>query len=452
MKPSSSSSESLFAPLFSTPAVAKQLSASAWTQAMLDAEAALAAALADASVIPVPDAEAIARCCTVDLFDVDDLAQRSWSAGNPVVPLVSALTELVPGDAARYVHKGATSQDILDTATILVLRRASVPLLTELDAVLAGCAALAQRYRGTAMAGRTLGQQAVPTTFGLKAAGWLTGADAAVHRYREVVAALPVQLGGAAGTLASLGTHGIDVLDAFAHRLGLAQPVLPWHTLRGPVIEVASALGAVAGALGKIATDVILLAQTEIGEIAEPGGAGGSSTMPHKRNPIRTITALAAIRRTPGLVATLLSAMPAENERATSGWHLEWEPLRELVDLVGGAGARLAEVVCGLSVDTDRMRDNLKLTGGLLLAENVTTRLTPALGRLAAHELVTELVTAAVRDDQPLRDVLRADERVNQRLSAEEIDAALDPNDYLGVAAELVDRALSAYEKGRTTQ
>jgi 3-carboxy-cis,cis-muconate cycloisomerase len=451
MKPSSSTSDSLFAPLFGTPAVSGQLSASAWTQAMLDAEAALAGALADAGVIPAADAETIARVCTVTSFDVADLAQQSWSAGNPVVPLVSALTKLVPGDAARYVHKGATSQDILDTATVLVLRRASTPLLTDLDAVLAGCAALAREHRDTALAGRTLGQQAVPTTFGLKAAGWLTGVDQAARRFRAVIAALPAQLGGAAGTLASLERHGVDVLHAFAHRLDLAEPTLPWHTLRGPIADVATALGTVAGTLGKIATDVILLAQTEIAEVAEPDGAGGSSTMPHKRNPIRTITALAAIRRTPGLVATLLSAMPAEQERATSGWHAEWEPLRELVDLVGAAAARMAEVVGGLVVDKDRMRRNLNLTGGLLLTENLTTRLSPILGRLAAHELVTELAKTAARENRPLHEVVGADERVNQQLSAADIDAALNPDDYLGVAAEFVNRALNAYQKGRTT-
>jgi 3-carboxy-cis,cis-muconate cycloisomerase len=417
---------------------------------MLDAEAALAGALADTGVIPADDAEAIARCCTVESFDVAALAQRSWSAGNPVVPLVSELTKLVPAAAARYVHRGATSQDILDTATVLVLRRASAPLLADLDTVLADCAALAEAHRDTVIAGRTLGQHAVPTTFGLKAAGWLTGVDAAVCRFREVVAGLPAQLGGAAGNLASLDRRGVDVLRAFAYRLDLAEPVLPWHTLRGPVVEVAGALGAVAGALGKIAVDVIGLAQTEIAEVAEPDGAGGSSTMPHKRNPIRTITALAAVRRTPGLVATLLSAMPAEQERATSGWHAEWEPLRELVDLVGGAAARLGEVVGGLQVDAHRMRRNLELTGGLLLAENVTTQLSGTLGRLVAHELVTELSQQAVHDHRSFREVLGADERVYQVLSASDIDAALDPSGYLGVAAELVDRALTAYRNART--
>ena len=443
-------SDSLFEPLFSAPAVAAELSASAWIQGMLDAEAALAGALADAGLIPAPDAEAIARHCVAAEFDANEIARRSWSAGNPVVPLVSALTERVPGDAARYVHKGATSQDILDTGTVLVLRRASVPLLAHLDAVLAGCAELARHHRDTVLAGRTLGQQAVPTTFGLTAAGWLTGVDTATRRFRDVVAALPAQLGGAAGTLASLQTNGVSVLRAFAHRMDLAEPAVPWHTLRGPIVEVATALGALAGALGKIATDVILLAQTEIGEVTEPAGAGGSSTMPHKRNPIRTITALAAIRRTPGLVATILSAMPAEHERATSGWHTEWEPLRELVDLVGGAAARLAEVVSGLSVDTDRMRRNLESTGGLLLAENLTTRLTADLGRLAAHELVTELSQQAAREHRTLREVVSADERVNRALTADDLDVALDPNGYLGVAGEFVDRALSAYQKGRT--
>ncbi|HEX3778819.1 MAG TPA: 3-carboxy-cis,cis-muconate cycloisomerase [Pseudonocardiaceae bacterium] len=465
MKPSSSTSEgagadraragvtdSLFGPLFSSPAVAAELTATAWVQAMLDAESALAGALADVELIPRAAAEAIARCCVVTEFDVAEIATRSLGAGNPVVPMVSALTGLVPADAAGFVHKGATSQDILDTATMLVARRAAVPLFAKLDTVLAACAGLAGTHRDTVLAGRTLGQQAVPTTFGLTAAGWLTGLDAAVGRLSTVVESLPAQLGGAAGTLASLGRHGIPVARAFAARLGLVEPVLPWHTLRGPVVDLATALGAVAGALGKIATDVILFAQTEVAELAEPDGAGGSSTMPHKHNPIRAITALAGVRRTPGLVATVLSAMPAEHERATSGWHLEWEPLRELLDLLGGSAARLAELTPGLRVDTDRMRGNLDLTNGLLLAENVTTRLAGTLGRLPAHQLVTELARRAGRTGRGLREILAEDSRITDVLPATELDAALDPAGYLGVAGEFVDRALAAYEKGRTNR
>jgi 3-carboxy-cis,cis-muconate cycloisomerase len=454
MKPSSSTSDgsvpdSLFGPLFGVPAVDAELSASALTQAMLDAEAALAGALADAGMIPAAAAESIARCCVVGEFDVTELAERSWRAGNPVVPMVSALTALVPGDAAGYVHKGATSQDILDTATMLVVRRASKPLHAELDAALADCARLAETHRDTVLAGRTLGQQAVPTTFGLKAAGWLTGLAAASERLSTVVDELPAQLGGAAGTLASLGQQGVSVVHAFAGRLELAEPVLPWHTLRGPVVTLAAALGAVAGALGKIATDVIMLAQTEIGELTEPDGAGGSSTMPHKRNPIRAITALAGVRRTPGLVATVLAAMPAENERAMSGWHAEWEPLRELVGLVGGSAARSAELLAGLQVDADRMRHNLDLTHGLPLAENVTTRLADALGRLPAHHLVTELSEQAARTGRPLREILAEDSRITAVLPVADIDAALDPAGYLGVAGEFVDRALADYRNGR---
>jgi 3-carboxy-cis,cis-muconate cycloisomerase len=458
MKPSSSTSDgptsqgpppdSLFGPLFSAPAVAAELTASAWTQAMLDAEAALAGALADVGLIPRAAAEAIARCCVVGEFDVTDIAEQSWTAGNPVVPMVSALTDLVSGDAAGAVHKGATSQDILDTATMLVARRATGPLLAGLDEVLAECARLAEAHRDTVLAGRTLGQQAVPTTFGLKAAGWLTGLDAATDRLVTVVHDLPAQLGGAAGTLASLGRHGVLVARAFAERLDLAEPVVPWHTLRGPVVDLATALGTVAGALGKIATDVILLAQTEVAEVAEPDGAGGSSTMPHKRNPIRAVTALAAVRRTPGLVATVLAAMPAEHERAMSGWHAEWEPLRDLLGLVGGSAARIAELLAGLHVDADRMRRNLDLTNGLPLAENVTTRLAGTLGRLPAHELVTELSRRAAGTGRGLREILAEDSRITEVLPVAEIDAALDPTGYLGVAGEFVDRALDAYHNG----
>jgi 3-carboxy-cis,cis-muconate cycloisomerase len=309
------------------------------------------------------------------------------------------------------------------------------------------------------LAGRTLLQQALPVTFGLKAAGWLTGVERAEARLGELAGALPAQLGGAAGTLASLrgpaaaGASGEGepagpaVLAAFADELGLAEPVLPWHTLRTPVAELGAALGVAAGALGKIVQDLVLLAQTEVAEIVPSGegpGWGGSSTMPHKRNPVAAVLALAAARRTPGLVSTLLTSMVSEHERAAGAWHAEWETLRELLGLVGGAAAAAGDALDGLAVDGDRAASNLDATGGLLLAENVTTALVPALGRLAAHDLVTEACRRAVAEARPLRAVLLDEPAVTEHLSPSQVDDALDPARALGAAGVFVDRVLAA--------
>jgi 3-carboxy-cis,cis-muconate cycloisomerase len=422
---------------------------------MLDAERALALAGARAGVVPGAAAAAVAKVCAAGDLDPDDLGRRALAAGNPVVPLVADLTEQVAAAAgpaaARWVHHGATSQDILDTAASLVAFRALGPVLDDLAGAARAAAGLADRHRATVMAGRTLGQQALPVTFGLKAAGWLVAleeAAAGLHRVRTE--RLAAQLGGAAGTLAALGPAGVEVAAAYAGELGLAEAALAWHTNRARVGELAGALGVAAGVLGKLALDVTLLAQTEVGEVAEPagGGRGGSSTLPHKRNPVGAVLVRAATVRVPGLVATLLAAMAQEQERATGSWHAEWEPQAELLRLVGGAAARTRELLDGLEVRPERMRANLDATGGLPLAERVAGALAGPLGRAGAQELVQRLAGEAADRGRPLRRVLLADPVVRQHLDAAAVDRLLDPAGYLGSAAAFVDRALSAHQAG----
>jgi len=413
-----------FTPIFVPEALQDAVSGEAWLRAMLDVEAALAAAGAAEGVIPAEAAAAIAAASPA----LDGIGVAARAAGNPVVPLVRALRESA-GDAARWVHFGATSQDVLDSAAMLVARRALGPVLEELDAVVGDCARLAREHRGTLMAGRTLLQQALPVTFGLKAAGWLAGVAGARSRLRELRAALPAQLGGAAGTLASLGDRGPAVAERFAAELELAAPALPWHGDRRPVAELGAALAIAAGAVEKVALDVVLLAQTEIGEAAEAsgGGRGGSSAMPHKRNPVGAVRARASARSARAAAGVLLEAMAGEHERAAGAWHSEWRALSEALAGAGGAAWALHEGLSGLTVDVERMRANLDLTGGALLAEHVA---------LLTGE--RDAVERALREGRPLRDVLRDD----FGLGAQEIARALDPAQYLGAADVFIDRAL----------
>jgi 3-carboxy-cis,cis-muconate cycloisomerase len=411
----------------------------AWLQAMLDAEAALARALASAGVIEATEAEAIAEACVADRFDAAAIAAAASGSGNPVVPLKAALTEAVEGPAAAQVHRGATSQDILDTAAMLVAARALDPLLDDLLAARLAAAELARAHRDTPVAGRTLLQQAVPTTFGLKAAGWMAGLEDARRWLNELrVERLATQLGGAAGTLASLGDAGPAVAEAYADALGLPAPVLPWHTLRGRIGELASALAVCSGAVAKVARDVILLSQTEVAEVHEGDersgderaarGRGGSSAMPHKRNPVAAICALACAQQAPGLAATLLGAMAHEHERAAGAWHAEWRPLGELLRSTGSAVAWIRDSLDGLEPDPERMRANLDATGGRMLAERVK-------GEVAADDLERALQA---------EDFAGA---VAQLVGEERAAELLDPTGYLGSAGELVDRALDFYDR-----
>jgi 3-carboxy-cis,cis-muconate cycloisomerase len=443
----------LFRPIFVPDRIREAAGGHAWLQFMLDAEGALAVAQARSGLIPEEAAKTIVSRCDAGLFDPEEIGHQGRAAGNPVPPLVRSLTAAVSDvseDAARYVHKGATSQDIMDTAAMLVAKRALDLILAELDGISSACARLAESHRDTIMAGRTLLQQALPTTFGLKAAGWLVSVLEARGRLLDVRSSrLAAQLGGAAGTLASLGDSGISILEEFARELDLAEPVVPWHTDRTRVAEVGGALSLVAGVLGKISLDVILLSQTEVGEVAEPsgGGRGGSSTLPHKRNSILSVTAAASARRVVDLSRTLQAAMTQEHERAAGAWHSEWEALSDTLALTGGAAAAIREVTEGLQVHPERMRENLDATGGLLLAENVTTVAAERLGRLKAHDLVQAVARRTADGERSFREELLRDGEIREVLSEEEIDAALDPAGYLGSAGTFVDRALALYRK-----
>lgn len=446
-------SEELFRPIFVPDEFREAVGGRAWLRAMLEAVEALAFAEARAGLIPAGAAEAISECCDAGRFDPEEIGRAGRATGNPVPPLVRGLTEevsKVSEDAARYVHKGATSQDVLDTAAMLVCRRVLDMVLAEVDGISAACARLADDHRGTLMAGRTLLQQALPTTFGLKAAGWLVSVLEARSRLLEVRRSrLAVQLGGAAGTLASLGQNGTEVLRELAQELDLAEPVMPWHTDRFRIAEIGNALSLLAGALGKISQDIILMAQTEVGEVSEPAreGGGGSSTLPHKRNPILSVIAAANTRRVQDLSHTLQAAMIGEHERAAGAWHSEWETLSDTLAITGGAAAAVREVTEGLQVYPDRMRENLDATGGLLLAENVTTAAAEKLGRLEAHDLVKKASHRALENGSSFREELLAEPALAGVLSPEKIDAALDPTRYLGSAEAFVDRALDLYHQ-----
>ncbi len=446
----------LLRPLFGGSRADPELTDRALLQAMLDAERALAVASARAGIVPDQAAQAIAAACQPGRFDHDDLGRRAEAAGNPVVPLVADLTEAVEAEAgpeaARWVHHGATSQDILDTAWSLVAFRALGPILDDLAGAAEAAAGLADRHRATLLAGRTLGQQALPTSFGLKAAGWLVALQEAAAGLDSVrQQRLAAQLGGAVGTLAALGSDGAQVATGYAQELGLAEPLVAWHTNRVRVGELAAALGVAAGVLAKIALDVTLLAQTELGEVTEAAGQGrgGSSTLPHKRNPVTAVLVVAATRRVPGLVATLLGSMAQEQERATGAWHTEWEPQVELLRLVGGAATRTRELLQGLAAHPERMRANLELTGGLLLAERVAVELAGRLGGAEAQALVRRLAGESADSGRPLRAVLAADPTVREHLDEADLDRLLDPEGYLGAAEQLIDRVLAAHRAVR---
>ena len=433
----------LFAPLAAPARLREALSDRAWIRAMLETEAALAAAEAEVGVISAASAEAIAAACRPGATDVAGLAEASLGAGNPVVPLVERIRAAAGEDAAGDVHRGATSQDVLDTAAMLVARRALSLVTEELDGVARACAGLAREHAGTLMAGRTLLQQALPVTFGLKAAGWLDAtldARAGLARAR-----FDVQLGGAAGTLAALGEDGPRVVAALAGQLGLGAPELPWHTARGRVAELGAGLAVAAGAMGKLGLDLVLLAQTEVGEVV--AGAGGSSALPHKRNPVGAVRARACALRVPPLAALLLGAMAQEHERAAGAWHAEWEPLTQVLGLTGGAAAGVREALDGLEVDVDRMRANLDATGGLLMSERLVLELAPRLGRAAAQDAVRAAAPQASAVPSAFRDALLAQPAVAAHLDAAALDALLDPATYLGATRTFVERALARAER-----
>lgn len=436
----------LFGPLSSAEPFRVALGDRAVLDALIEAEAALARAEARCGVIPSDAAVAITAACRPGTLDPTTIGHAAVPAGNVVIPLVRQLTALVGEPHGRWVHWGATSQDISDTAFSLVLRQSSGLVSAALEAAADACAAMARRHRTTPMVARTLLQQALPTTFGLRAAGWLTALDSARAQLEDARRGLAVQLGGAAGTLASLGHDGPEVLAAYASELDLAEPVLPWHSDRTRFVTLASALGLSAGSLAKVAGDLLLLSQTEIGEVAEAAaaGRGGSSTLPHKRNPVGSVSVVAATRRATALAGLIGSTMDHEHERAAGNWQTEWEVLPELVRLVGGAATALAEVLTTLEVHPDRMAANLESGDGFLMAESVQSALAPHLGRQAAHDVVEAACHRALDSGASLAASLAETPEIVAVLSEAALRAALDPAGYLGAAPRLVDRALDA--------
>jgi len=424
-------------------------------QSMLDFEAALARALARVGVTPKAAAAKIESKCDAKLFSMETLAQEAALAGNLAIPLVKQLTALVTKadeKAGGFVHWGATSQDAIDTGTVLQLRDALDLMEQALAKLCDAIARICKTHKSTLLAGRTWLQQGPPVTLGLKAAGWLAAVERHSERIREIrKRVLVLQFGGAVGTLAALGDRGPAVAAALAEELSLALPDLPWHSHRDRFAEVATTMGLLVGSLGKIARDISLLAQTEIGEVLEPAesGRGGSSTLPHKRNPVGSAVVLAAAIRVPALVSAMLTAMVQEHERGLGGWHAEWETLPEIFLLAAGALAHMVHVVDGIEVYEEHMTYNLGATHGLILSEAIAIALAKHMGRSAAHQLVEHAAHRALESGRPLRDLLLEDQEVRAHLSPAEIDALLDPKNYTGSAASMIQQVLTDEKKHR---
>ncbi|MGH3210592.1 MAG: lyase family protein [Trebonia sp.] len=440
----------------------------AWLRSMLAAEAALARALERAGLAPAGAGAAVSRAADANSFgpaELADLGRATVLSGNPVPGLARVLTRRVTDPTARAaVHRGATSQDIMDTAAMLLARDALGAAVRDLTAAAGAAARLADTNRGTLMIGRTLLQQTVPSTFGMVAAGWLAGLDSAVEWLANAAdTRLAVQYGGAAGTLASLGDAGVRVKALMAEELGLADPPLPWHTERLRIIDVASVSARACAALSKIARDVTLLAQTEVGEVAEGAAAGhesagaprrgGSSAMPNKSNPVAAVAILGCAKQAPGLLTTLLASAEQEYQRAAGAWHAEWQPYGHLLQLVVSAAAWARDLLENLNVDKARMAANLTEAGGLPLAERVTALLRGSLGASAAHDLVAVAAARSASSGVPFRDVLLATPEIEDKMaqagiSPAQVERALDPSGYLGASDAFISAALAAHQAG----
>jgi 3-carboxy-cis,cis-muconate cycloisomerase len=440
---------SLFDELFSFTELQQILSDATRIQRMLDFEAALAGAAARTGAIPERAAHTIAEHCRAGRFDLSLVAKQAAHSGNAAIPLVKMLTEDVARqdkDAARFVHWGATSQDVIDTGMILQLRDALRLIEKDLARLTDALAILATEHRATPIVARTWMQQALPTTFGFIVAGWLD----AILRHHELLIkcrsrVFCLQFGGAVGTMAALAVRGPDIAKALADELHLSLPLAPWHAHRDRMAEIAAVLGLLTGTLGKIARDISLHSQTEIGELFEPAGEGrgGSSTMPHKRNPIICAVVLQAATRVPGLVSTILSAMPQEYERGPGGWQAEWETLPEIVRLSGGALHHLAEMLPSLEVHKDRMLQNLEMTHGLIFAEAVSMALADRMGKMPAHLLLQGASTKARTENRHLKEVLRDEPGLHGHLTPADLESLFDVRNYLGSAERFVEQVVA---------
>jgi 3-carboxy-cis,cis-muconate cycloisomerase len=449
----STSLSPLLAPMLSSPAMRAVCDDVGYLQHMLDFEAALARAEAAVGVIPEGASGPITKACRAEAFDLAALAEAATRSGNLAIPLVKALTAKVAkedADAARYVHWGATSQDVIDTASMLTLRAAIDALLGDVDRAIAGFARLAKQHRDTPVVARTWLQHALPMPFGLKLAEYA----AALHRSRARLwrlrsDGLALQFGGAAGTLAALGDNGLAVAERLAQELKLPLPDAPWHSHRDRIADAASVFTILAGTCGKIARDVQLMMQTDVAEAFEPAGEGrgGSSTMPHKRNPVAAATALAAATMAPNLAATIFAAQVGDHERSAGPWHAEWPTLPMLQLVTSGALAAIVDIAEGLEVDATRMRLNLGATHGLIMAEAVTMALAEKIGKSEAHHLVEAASKKAVADREDLREVLASDAKLTAHLSADRLTKLFEPMAYQGASQALIDRLLAALEK-----
>jgi len=436
--------------LATTPALAALFSDESVLQVMLDFETALARAEARHGLIPMEAADAIAAAARPDKLDISVLAEAAFRAGTPTIPLVKMLTDLVrktDAEAVRFVHWGATSQDVADTAMSLLLKRAEPILIADMLRLEKALADVSERHKQSVMLGRTLLQPATPVTFGLKAAGWLASVCRGRRRLQKAFrVAVVLQFGGASGTLASLGDRGIHVAETLSADLGFGDaPAAPWHTQRDQLATLICACGVLTGSLGKMARDISLLMQSEVGEAFEPGaeGRGGSSTMPNKRNPTACSLTLAAAHRVPGLVASFLSAMLQEHERGVGGWQAEWPIIAAAVQSTGVAIASMAEVAEGLSVDAQKMRLNLENTNGAIFAERAMMLLGAKLGRDVAHKVVEAAVRKSVKEGRNLAAVLAETPEVAAHLGSAELKELETPEEYLG-SAEAFRKALAS--------
>jgi 3-carboxy-cis,cis-muconate cycloisomerase len=435
--------------LYGSDAMRAVFDEAAHTQRMLDIEAALADVQARLGIIPADAAVAIRRAARLENLDTADLAAAARNVGYPVVGLVRGLSRAA-GEAGGWTHWGATTQDIMDSATVLQVRDGLALIRAALRRMVDALAAQAERHRHTVMAGRTHLQQALPVAFGLKCAVWAQPLLAHIERLDQLRPRVErVSFAGAAGTLASLGDRGIDVMEALAAALDLAAPTVPWHVARDGLAEAVSFLGLVCGSLAKIATDVILMAQTEVAELSEPyvAGRGASSTMPQKRNPIASEYILAAARTVQALVPVMQGAMAQDHERATGPWQSEALALPQCFLLTHGALLHAIAIAEGMVVDAARMRRNLDMTGGLIVAEAVMMGLAPHLGRGAAHHVVKGACDIALAETIPLAEALARDPAVSAVLDDAAIRRMTDPSAYLGASDAFIDRLLAAARK-----
>ena len=447
----------MFDRLFTTPRIDPLVSDEALVAGMLRFESALAAVQAELGLIPPGAATVIDECCS-ESFDVEGLCRSAERDGNPAIPLVKALGKRVAAmdvDAAKYVHLGATSQDVIDTGLMLCTKKALDVLVADLVGLEEGLIGLIECHRRTFMAGRTLLQHARPISFGLKVAGWLDG----IVRCRKMLEhgaaqSLAVQFGGAVGSLAASGPKGLEILDGLARKLDLTTPELPWHTQRDRVGRLGMDLALLGTALAKMAQDVVLLMQTEVAEVAEElgAGAGGSSTLPHKQNPIAPTKILANAKRIPSLVSALLISLVHEHERSVGGWHAEWVTFPEIVRAVGGSVAHALDLVSGLKIHAERMQANMELTNGLIFAENVSIEFAESLGKSTAHEVLTRASQKSRQTGQHLQTVLEGDLTLKKLLKPGDLDRLFSPEQGGELTDQLIDRVLAGVQVPTNTK